>query len=65
MIRQAFIPPPSRLPTADRRTLRVGAVQYLNTRPLVHGWEGPASSFRMTSPAGWPTGWRQGSSTSP
>jgi len=40
MIRQASTPLPSRLPPAARRMLRVGAVQYLNTKPLVHGLAG-------------------------
>jgi chorismate dehydratase len=40
MIRTAIIPPPSRLPLADRRIFEVGAVQYLNTKPLVHGLAG-------------------------
>jgi len=40
MIRQAFTPLPASLPPADRRTLSVGAVQYLNTKPLVHGLAG-------------------------
>lgn len=41
MIRQASPQLTSRLPPAGRRPLRVGAVQYLNTKPLVHGLAGP------------------------
>lgn len=51
MIRQAFITPPSRLPSADRRTLRVGAVQYLNTKPLVHGLGGPGVDLSYDLPS--------------
>ena len=37
MIRHVPIHRPESAPPADRRRLRLGAVQYLNTKPLVHG----------------------------
>ena len=46
--------------------IRVGAVSYLNAKPLYYRLDGvrcPACAWRWTCPAGWPTGWRRASST--
>ena len=45
--------------------IRVGAVSYLNAKPLYYRLDefAPGSAWRWTCRAGWPTGWRRASWT--
>ena len=47
---------------ADAAPIRVGAVSYLNAKPLYYRLEefAPGSSCRWTCRAAWPTGWPAG-----
>ncbi|RLS83135.1 MAG: hypothetical protein DWI05_02110, partial [Planctomycetota bacterium] len=42
------LPPPGKPPAP---TARVGAVQYLNTKPLVHGLAGPGIALEYDLPS--------------
>jgi len=51
MIRQAVSQPSPRGAQAAGQTVRLGAVQYLNTKPLVHGLAGPGVDLRYDLPS--------------